>query len=220
MKAYFPVPGARNRADFSACRTHPSPANLTKPRPAWSRSVDQLDQLVDKQGDHAKHQVQPDLLGSPHHDAVAPKLFFQTAVEALRHRPFLVPGRLVGRQRKNLSPPAIFVDDGNVSQAAAHRLDGLRVISRIHHIFGFSRLPTAGAVFFPRRQFGGFGFTKGFSQPSMAVASRADMPHQFRGHSLRHQGLGQILTLLRLPAKSPGQPAGKSLDLDQLHDAD
>jgi hypothetical protein len=43
MKACFPFLDARTRADFSAYRTHPSPANLTKLRPAWSRSVDQLE---------------------------------------------------------------------------------------------------------------------------------------------------------------------------------
>ena len=108
MNACFSVLWARNRADFSAYRTHHSLANLTKPRPAWSRSVDQLKQLVGEQGDHAKHQVERDFLGSPHHDVAAPKLFFQAAVEALRHRPFLVPGRLMGRQGDNLPPPAIF----------------------------------------------------------------------------------------------------------------
>ena len=75
MKSCFPVLGARNQGDFSAYRTDHSLANLTKPRSAWSRSVDQLEQLVGEQGDHAKHQVQPDFLGSPHYDVAAPKLF-------------------------------------------------------------------------------------------------------------------------------------------------
>jgi hypothetical protein len=55
MKACFPVLCARKRVDFSAYRTHHSLANLTKPRPARSRSVEQLEQLVGEQGDHAKH---------------------------------------------------------------------------------------------------------------------------------------------------------------------
>jgi hypothetical protein len=146
MKACFPVLCARNRAGFSAYRTHHSRANLTKPRPAWSRSVEQLEQLVGEQGDHANHQVQRDFLGSPDHNVAAPKLFFQAAVEALRHRPFLVPGRLVGRQRDNLPPPAISVDDGNVPQAAAHRVDGLSVISRIHQIIQVIH-PFAGLLY-------------------------------------------------------------------------
>ena len=75
MKACFPVLGARNRADFSAYRTHHSLVSLTKPRPAWGRSVEQFEQLVGEQSDHAKHQVQPDFLGSPHYDVAAPKLF-------------------------------------------------------------------------------------------------------------------------------------------------
>src|SRR5674476_1252589 len=112
MNHCFPVLLAGNRVDFSGYWTHHSRANLTKPRPAWSRSVDQLEQLVGEQGDHAKHQVERDFWGSPHHDVAAPELFFQAAVEALRHRPFLVPGRLVGRQRDNLPPPAISIDDG------------------------------------------------------------------------------------------------------------
>ena len=110
---------AGNRADFSAYRADHSRANLPKPRPAWGCSADQFEQLVGEQGDHSKHQVQRDFLGSLHHDVAAPKLFLQAAVEALPHRPLLVPGRLVGRQRDNLLPPAVFVDDGDVPQAAA-----------------------------------------------------------------------------------------------------
>src|SRR5665647_2826494 len=91
MKACFPVLCARNRVDFSAYRTHHSRVNLTKPRPAWGGSVEQLEQLVGEQGDHAKHQVQRYFLGSPYHDVAAPKLFFQAAVEALRHTHLTLP---------------------------------------------------------------------------------------------------------------------------------
>ena len=91
MKPCFLVLFAINQGDFRESRPDHSRANLTKPWSAWSRSVEQLEQLAGEQGDNAKHQVQPDFLGSPHYDVAAPKLFLQAAVEALRHRPFLVP---------------------------------------------------------------------------------------------------------------------------------
>src|SRR4030042_3377209 len=111
MKSSFWVLFAGNRVDFGEVRTHRSPDNLAKLRTALSCSADQLDQLVGKQGDDAKHEVEPDFLASPHHHVAAPKLFFQPTVEGLRHRPFLVPGRLMGCPRDNLSPPAIPIDD-------------------------------------------------------------------------------------------------------------
>ena len=119
MNPCFPVLFAGNQTVYSGYRTHYSLDNFAKLQPDGDCSANQLEQLAGEQGDNAKQQVQPDFLGSPHHDVAAPKLFLQAAVEALRHRPFFVPGRLVGRQRDNLSPPAIFVDDGDVSQAAA-----------------------------------------------------------------------------------------------------
>src|SRR5208283_6191064 len=103
--------------------TETSLDNLAKLRPALRRSANQLEQLVGKQDNDAKHEVEPDFLGAPHHDIVTAKLFLQAAVKPLRHRPFLVPGRLMGRQRDNLSPPAILIDDGDVPQAAAHGVD-------------------------------------------------------------------------------------------------
>ena len=57
MKPCLSVLLARKRADFSAYGTHHSLEHLTKPRPAWGRSVEQFEQLVGEQGDHAKHQV-------------------------------------------------------------------------------------------------------------------------------------------------------------------
>ena len=78
--------------------------------------------------------MQPDLRHSSHHDVASPEPFFQTAVEALRHGAFLVACRLMGSQRDNLFPPAIFCDDGNVPQTAAHLVNRFGVVSRIHHI--------------------------------------------------------------------------------------
>ena len=84
MKPCFSVLFAGNPADFSAYRTHHSLHDFTKLRPALRCSADQLEQLVGEQGDHAKHEVKPNLLGPPHHDVAAPELFFQAAVETFR----------------------------------------------------------------------------------------------------------------------------------------
>ena len=50
MNPCFPVLCAGNQSDFSAYRTHYSLDNLTKQRAALSRSANQLEQLVSKQG--------------------------------------------------------------------------------------------------------------------------------------------------------------------------
>ena len=105
MKPFFPVLFAEIQADFSTYRRHFSLDHLAKLRPALRSSANQLEQLVSKQDHDAKHEVEPDFLGAPHHDVVTPKLFFQAAVKPLRHRAFLVPGRLMGRQRDNLLAP-------------------------------------------------------------------------------------------------------------------
>jgi hypothetical protein len=134
MEPFVPVLFAETQADFSTYRRHLSLNQLTKLRPAWRRSANQLEQLVGKQGNDAKHEMEPDFLGAPHHDVVTPKLFLQAAIKPLRHRAFLVSGRLMGRQRDNLSPPAILIDNGDVPQAAAHGVDRLGVVGRIHQL--------------------------------------------------------------------------------------
>ena len=83
------------------------PFNLEQHPVALSRSAYQLEQLVGEQGDDAEHEMKPDFLCSPNHDVAAPELFFQPAVEPLRHGPFPVAGRLMGGQGDNLFPPAI-----------------------------------------------------------------------------------------------------------------
>jgi len=75
MKPCFFALFAGNRADFIEYRTDRSPDNLAKPRPALSCSADQLEQLVGKQGNDAKHEVEPNFLGAPHHHVVTAKLF-------------------------------------------------------------------------------------------------------------------------------------------------
>jgi hypothetical protein len=104
MNPCFPGLFAGTQADFSTFRRHLSLNQLTKLRPALSRSANQFEQLVGKQDHDAKREVEPDLLGAPHHDVVTPKLFLQTAVKPLR------TVRLMGRQRDTLSPPAILID--------------------------------------------------------------------------------------------------------------
>jgi hypothetical protein len=98
---------AETQADFSTFKRHLSLKQLTKLRPALSRSANQLEQLVGKQDHDAKREVEPDLLGAPHHDVVTTKLFLQAAVKTLRHRPLLVPGRLMGRQRDTRKPSLV-----------------------------------------------------------------------------------------------------------------
>jgi hypothetical protein len=125
MQPFVPGFFAETQADFSTFKRRLSLNQPTKLRPALSRSANQLEPPAGKRGNDAKHEVEPDFLGAPHHDVVTPKLFLQAAVNPLRHRPFLVPGRLMGRQRDNLSPPAILIDAGDVPQAAAHGADRL-----------------------------------------------------------------------------------------------
>jgi hypothetical protein len=96
MKSWFSVLFAGKLAAFRKDRTDRSPDNLANPRPALPCSANQLEQLIGKQGHDAKHEVEPNFLGSPHHHGATPELFFQSTVEALRYRPFLVSGRLMG----------------------------------------------------------------------------------------------------------------------------
>jgi hypothetical protein len=145
MNPCFPVLFAGNQTVYSGYRTHYSLDNFAKLQPDGDGSANQLEQLVGKQGNDAKHEVEPDFPGAPHHDGATPKLFFQAAVKALCHRPFLVPGRLMGRQRDHLLPPAVFVNDGDVSQAAAHLVDRFGIISRIHQIIQVIH-PVAGQL--------------------------------------------------------------------------
>src|SRR5450756_261866 len=134
MNSYFPTLYNEKQAIFNEYRTESSLDNLAKLRPALRRSANQLEQLVSKQDHDAKHEVESDFLSAPHPDMVTPELFLQAAVKPLRHSAFLVPGRLVGRQRDNLSAPAILIDDGHVPQVAAYGVDRFGVISRIHQI--------------------------------------------------------------------------------------
>ena len=107
------------RAGLSDNRADRSPDNLAKPRSALSGSDNQLEQLVSKQGNDSNHEVESDLLGSPHHHGATPKLFFQSTIKAFRHRPFFVSRLLVRGQWDRLFPAAVSVDDGDVSQGAA-----------------------------------------------------------------------------------------------------
>jgi PAS domain S-box-containing protein len=134
MKPSFFVFLTGNRGDFRECRTYDSQDSSAASQPALSPSVYQLKQLVGKQGNDAEHEVEPDFLGSPHHDVATSKLFFEARVESLRHRPFFVSGLLMGSQGDNLFSPAVLFDDGDVPQAATHLVDRFRIISRIHQI--------------------------------------------------------------------------------------
>ena len=105
------------------------PFNLEQHPVALSRSAHQLEQLVGKQCDDTKHEMKPDFLCSPNHDVGAAEVFLQPAVKPLRDRPFPVAGRLMRGQGNNIFPPRVPINDGDVSQAAAQLVDGLRIIS-------------------------------------------------------------------------------------------
>ena len=64
MNPCFSVLFAGNQSDFSAYRTHSSLDNFANLRPDWDRSANQLEQLVGKQGNDAKHEVEPDFFES------------------------------------------------------------------------------------------------------------------------------------------------------------
>jgi len=55
MKSCFPQPWAGNRVVFCTVRTY-RPLDLANLWPALSRSANQLEQLVGKQGDDAEHE--------------------------------------------------------------------------------------------------------------------------------------------------------------------
>jgi hypothetical protein len=97
MKPRFLILSAANRPDFTEIGGT-SPSVIGKPLPILLRSAYQLEHLVGQQGDDAKHEMQPDFFRSPYHHVAAAKLFFQATVEALRGRPFLVSGFLMGGQ--------------------------------------------------------------------------------------------------------------------------
>src|SRR5450756_2040695 len=78
--------------------------------------------------------MKPDFFCPPNHDVASPEIFFQPAVEPLYDGPFPVSSRLMRGQGDNPFSPAILIDDGDVSQAAAHLVNGFGIISRIHHI--------------------------------------------------------------------------------------
>ena len=96
MNPCFPVLFAGNQAVFRGYRTDYSPDNFARLRSDWDCSANQLEQLVSKQDNDAKHEVEPNFPGPPDHDVVTPELLLQAVVKPLRHRAFLVPGRLMG----------------------------------------------------------------------------------------------------------------------------